>query len=320
MSANEIMKIQNRSDTMNVVSENIKNGIKNPLGIIGLFLVITEAIASMVIMNSELNDTLNLILVLFIVLFPFAVLVVFYLLVSHHHEKLYSPSDYQDENNFVTTYEYNNMTKQREKAILEETTNCNKEINKGMTIEDVDFLKSALLSIMDTQAQILSDKQDINVIEEKRNLLEESIDDYIFEKEEKFEFRVEVSKIFRSNKLVSILKKKYNAAIYLFDRFEEVDLKTNEHSSIWLGDLIPLEMAIDVIKTSKKLMPHLKYIQLNNLFYEPEYVRYEIFIGGSTQTAIERGLYEMKEADFNALYEMKDINQLHKYINDKNTQ
>ena len=79
------------------------NFFKNPIGVIGIFLVLTEAIASMVIVKSSLKDIQNTILVLFIVLFPCLVLFVFYLLVTKHHEKLYSPSDYKDEKNFVNT-------------------------------------------------------------------------------------------------------------------------------------------------------------------------------------------------------------------------
>ena len=68
-------------------SNKIKNSIgvvRNPIGVIGLFLVLIEAIAALVIVNSSLSDLLNLILVLFIVVFPFVVLLVFYLLVTKH--------------------------------------------------------------------------------------------------------------------------------------------------------------------------------------------------------------------------------------------
>ena len=84
------------------------NFLKNPIGVIGIFLVLTEAIASTVIVKSNLNDMQNTILVIFVVAFPCLVLVVLYILVTRHHEKLYSPSDYKDEKNFVNTY--NNAT------------------------------------------------------------------------------------------------------------------------------------------------------------------------------------------------------------------
>ena len=302
------------------MKENFKHGIKNPLGIIGLFLVITEAITSLVISNSSLNDMLNLLLVLFIVLFPFAVLVVFYLLVSKHHEKLYSPSDYKDESYFVGTYGYNNVTKKKEVTVLTENDNCQKDVevnNTGMTLEDVDFLKKALLSIMDTQSQMISTQEGIRILEERRNSLEESIDDYICEKEYDFDLKVSVSKIARCKKLVSELNQKYNASIYCFG--EENYGKKIDHSAIWLGDMVPIDMAVDVIRTSKSMMPHLKYILLSDgTNNEPTDVRYEIFIGGATETAIERNLYEFTDDDFNKIYQMEDIKSLHDFIYKKN--
>lgn len=53
------------------------NFFKNPIGVIGIFLVLTEAIASTVIVKSNLNDFQNTILVIFVVLFPCLVLGVF---------------------------------------------------------------------------------------------------------------------------------------------------------------------------------------------------------------------------------------------------
>lgn len=75
---------------------------RNPLGIIGLFIWLIYSIAGIVfaVSISDLESTVQLILVLFIVLFPFAILVVFYLLVTKHHEKLYAPGDFKDERLF----------------------------------------------------------------------------------------------------------------------------------------------------------------------------------------------------------------------------
>ena len=70
--------------------EDKSNFFKNPIGVIGVFLVLVEAIASIVIVQSTLEKSQNTILVWFIVLFPCLVLGVFYLLVTKHHEKLYS--------------------------------------------------------------------------------------------------------------------------------------------------------------------------------------------------------------------------------------
>ena len=85
-----------------------------------------EGIASFVIVQSMLEKNQNTILVWFIVLFPCLVLVVFYLLVTKHHEKLYSPSDYRDEQNFMKSY--NNTTRTDEIKIVTNEQNIEREI------------------------------------------------------------------------------------------------------------------------------------------------------------------------------------------------
>lgn len=83
------------------MESNKKDFINNPLGIIGLFLIIVEGIAALVLTQSNLPDKLNEILVWFIVFFPLAVLLSFLFLVSCHHDKLYSPKDFKEEKNFL---------------------------------------------------------------------------------------------------------------------------------------------------------------------------------------------------------------------------
>lgn len=93
------------------------NFLRNPIGIIGFFLVLVEAIASLVVVNSSLSETQNTILVCFLVVFPCLVLLVFFILVTAHHEKLYSPLDYRNDDNFLLTkYKYNSMTQKMKKS------------------------------------------------------------------------------------------------------------------------------------------------------------------------------------------------------------
>lgn len=80
---------------------------KNPLGIIGLFLVLVYGMASLVITNSNLDSSQRQVLVYFIVCFPFLILFAFYRLVIKHHNKLYAPTDYKNEDNFVRTFDKN---------------------------------------------------------------------------------------------------------------------------------------------------------------------------------------------------------------------
>lgn len=75
---------------------------KNPLGIIALFIVLVYAFASLVVgVSGHLSSDERIPLVWFLVAFPVMVLVVFAWLVSCHHSKLYAPSDFRDEENFL---------------------------------------------------------------------------------------------------------------------------------------------------------------------------------------------------------------------------
>jgi CheY-like chemotaxis protein len=75
---------------------------RNPLGIIALFLVLVYGFASLVTaFAGSFSVSERVPLVYFLVLFPVLVLAVFGWLVSRHSEKLYGPSDYKDEQNFL---------------------------------------------------------------------------------------------------------------------------------------------------------------------------------------------------------------------------
>ncbi|RAP78466.1 response regulator [Paenibacillus montanisoli] len=75
---------------------------KNPLGIIALFIVLVYGFASLIIVfSNSLTTQERLPIIYFLVCFPVLVLGVFAWLVSRHTGKLYSPSDYRDEHNFI---------------------------------------------------------------------------------------------------------------------------------------------------------------------------------------------------------------------------
>jgi hypothetical protein len=77
---------------------------KSPLGIIALFILLVYGLASVVFITSPTEATSERsILIWFIVIFPVVVLSVFTWLVVSHHEKLFGPSDFQDETIFFKT-------------------------------------------------------------------------------------------------------------------------------------------------------------------------------------------------------------------------
>jgi len=85
-------------------AESAKALTKNPLGIIGLFIVLVYGFACIVlgVGAQHLESAEKLPLVWFLVLFPVLILAAFYRLVTNHHKKLYAPSDYKDEKHFFS--------------------------------------------------------------------------------------------------------------------------------------------------------------------------------------------------------------------------
>ena len=78
---------------------------RNPLGVVGLFIALVYGIAGLVLGVSAryLSGSERLPLIWFLVLFPFALLATFYVLVSRHHSKLYAPLDFYDKDGFFRT-------------------------------------------------------------------------------------------------------------------------------------------------------------------------------------------------------------------------
>lgn len=77
---------------------------RNPLGILAAFITLIYAMSALLLGTSisHLTTTNQTLLVIFIVLFPVAVLGSFVWLVSNHHKKLYAPQDYRSDDSFHT--------------------------------------------------------------------------------------------------------------------------------------------------------------------------------------------------------------------------
>lgn len=84
------------------ITDSAKTLSKNPLGLLALFIVLIYGIAALFLsFAKDLSVAERLPLVWFLVLFPILVLSAFLWLVSRHGNKLYSPSDFKDEENYV---------------------------------------------------------------------------------------------------------------------------------------------------------------------------------------------------------------------------
>lgn len=95
-------KVEHRQEMIKM--NHLENFIRNPLGIIALFLSVIYGIAGYVISNgfSFLHGCCErLPLIYFIVFFPVVVLVAFIYLVVKHNEKLYAPKDFDNQDGFL---------------------------------------------------------------------------------------------------------------------------------------------------------------------------------------------------------------------------
>ena len=82
--------------------ETARSLARNPLGIIALFIVLVYGFASLVTaFAGSFTAAERLPLIYFLIVFPVLVLVVFSWLVSRHSGKLFAPSDFKNEDNYV---------------------------------------------------------------------------------------------------------------------------------------------------------------------------------------------------------------------------
>src|SRR3954453_20475189 len=89
-------------DDVKSFGDTAKSLARNPLGIIALFIVMVYGFASLVTaFASSLTVAERLPLIYFLIVFPVLVLGVFSWLVSRHSGKLFAPSDFKDDDNYV---------------------------------------------------------------------------------------------------------------------------------------------------------------------------------------------------------------------------
>lgn len=314
----------------------------NPIGIIGLFLVLVDGIAALVIIKSNLQPQQNSILVGFIVLFPIVVLGAFYRLVTQHHEKLYSPSDYKDEGNFVKTMARYDYLKAKEiipykevesDQLIEVHKSKKSEVNSKkslqireseVAIDEIQTISTTLNHIVEMQKSILEKIKDNNTEDDSEIIkLKENIEKGItvdipkvILKRKYMQYNVHVCDMRGAKQLVSNMRANgFNASIYHSEIEKNKFSRREESEAIWLGKNVPVEVAIPIIRLGIKHFPHIKYIGISGDMSEPpEEVHNEIFIGGATSTAKEEGLKEWSKEDFSKFSENMSQLDFHAYI------
>jgi len=74
--------------------------IKNPLSVIAIFAGIAEISGTMVL--PHINPANQVLFIWFLMLFPFTLVVLFFITLNWNYKVLYAPSDFKDEGNFVS--------------------------------------------------------------------------------------------------------------------------------------------------------------------------------------------------------------------------
>ncbi|MBN1971178.1 MAG: hypothetical protein JW870_17560 [Candidatus Delongbacteria bacterium] len=131
-----------------------KGFAKNPLGIIALFISLIYGFACIVLSTSIDNFKTaceRLPLIWFIILFPVLILWVFVYLVKNHHEKLYAPGDFRNEENFLKSMDKNSQSakiNEEINTIVEDEEEVSKDTNaepRKMSPSDISSLKQNYL-------------------------------------------------------------------------------------------------------------------------------------------------------------------------------
>ncbi|RQP21467.1 hypothetical protein [Piscinibacter terrae] len=99
----------------------MKDLVKNPIGIVALFISLIYGFANLLLGTTAgtLTPDERYPLIIFITVFPLVVLGVFYLLVSRHHGKLYAPGDFKDDKSFLRTLSKEEVERKLQQEVTE---------------------------------------------------------------------------------------------------------------------------------------------------------------------------------------------------------
>lgn len=139
--------------------EKAKGLTRNPLGIIALFISLIYGFACLVL-SSSLNNLHGpeerLSLICFIIFFPVFILIAFTYLVMYHHRKLYAPSDYKDETNFVNAFIGN-------KEVSSDLEKVNEQLKSLITEDHSGRLSASINKISDEIVKIKEKSEKISI-------------------------------------------------------------------------------------------------------------------------------------------------------------
>ena len=82
----------------------------------------------------------------------------------------------------------------------------------------------------------------------------------------------------------------------------DLEFSANASAAVWLGKEFPYEKAIEVLLITKRYYTELRYIALSDYELDPpDSAHFEIYVGGSTDTAVRLRLKAWSNEDFQKL-------------------
>lgn len=141
--------------------------------------------------------------------------------------------------------------------------------------------------------------------------------DVLNEIEESLLYKVLVSDVDEADKVIAAMSEfKVESNIHEINIFYEKQSKKQEYyEGIWIGSKVPAEVAIPIIKKAISIWPHLKYIAFPSKL-APDEIQWQIYIGGTTSTAVSRGYKAWTNDEINSL-EIKETDLFHEDIKNK---
>lgn len=285
--------------------------IKNPLTVIAIFAGIAEVSGTLVLPFISTNNQLTFIY--FLIIFPSILVILFFLTLNFNNKALYAPSDFNNEENYIKIFKYD-VSKQENIEVRVSQDEMLKILNKNL-IEFQNLQNEKLIRIETELKELSSKKSNVKQLEIEE--IEEIEDDEKYYDDYNSEVKDLIS-ITNFSDAKNFQRKliKQGFLVEIYDDIEdETSFNFRNHKSIWLGYKVPFKIAKDVIIMAHENYPHLAYIDLSNHKSKPpEYVHSQIFIGGSTETARERGIKPFSKNDWEKLKTTKNLKELHELI------
>lgn len=276
--------------------------IKNPLTIIAIFAGIAEVSGTLVL---PFIDTENqLIFIYFLIVFPSILIILFFITLNFNNKALYAPSDFKNEEHYIQIFKYDESKQARVQVSV-----TREQMVEILNENIMDFKKS-------NDIKLLKLERDITKLKAIKNeALEIFEDDGLDEDDYMGDNTVSILNLPNAESLISIFSAKgYPTELNEpLNSYHEGDLKY--HKAIWLGREVSFEKAKEVIVTAKEFYPHLEYIKVSDKDAQiPEFVHYQIFIGGSTIVAQEEGAKSLTTDDWKKIKSSKSLEEIYRII------